>query len=133
MAEIETALVTRLKARASLVSLVGARIYPLRLPQDPILPAVTYQRIGGPREEALGSDPGFARQRIQVDTWALTYASAKAVAKQVRLALERWSDDAASPRVIDSFIERDTDLDEPDVENYRVSQDYLVIHAEEVA
>ncbi|MCK9497110.1 MAG: DUF3168 domain-containing protein [Dehalococcoidia bacterium] len=133
MAEIESALVTRLKARPSLVSLVGARIYPLRLPQSPMLPAVTYQRIGGPREEGLTADPGFARQRIQVDTWALTYASAKAVAHQVRLALERWSDDSASPRVIDSFIERDTDLDEPGVENYRVSQDYLVIHAEEVA
>lgn len=130
MAEIEEALFVRATTFAGLQALVGARFYPLRLPPNVTLPAGTYQRIGGPRFEAAGSDTGIAQQRIQVDWYAETYAEVKAVARQARLAFERWSDDAADPRVLDTYIDRDTDIDEPSVKNYRVSQDFTVLHAE---
>lgn len=138
MAEIEAAIHTRLTGFAGLSALVAARVYPMHLQQPPTLPALTYQRIGGRREGALGVDVAVY-QRMQIDIWAETYAAAKAVAKQVRLALQRWSDNAADPRVLDCTLERDTDLpvDLTAINSgsgeFRVSQDYVVLYEEDMS
>ena len=121
---------TRLTGYAGLTALIGSRVYPLKMPQKPTLPAVSYQRIDGPRESAIASDMGMAHPRMQVDCWASTYAGVKAVATQVRAALQRWSDAAASPVVLDSLLESDQDLYEAEVEIYRVSMDFIIWHRE---
>lgn len=130
MADLETVLQTRLTGYAGLAALVGTRVYPIKLPQTPTMPAVSYQRIDGPRESGIASEHGMAHPRIQVDSWASTYGGAKAVAEQVRTALERWSDATTTPVVLDSFIEGDTDLYESEVELYRVSMDFVIWHRE---
>ena len=133
MAELEQALQTRLTGFSGLSALVGTRIYPLILPQPPTLPAVTYQRISASRWSSIPGDDGVAEPRMQVDAWALTYGAAKLAAAQVRLALERWSDDASSPVVLDVFLETDQDIYEPDTDIYRVSADYRVVHREQLS
>ena len=127
MAELETVIFTQL---STLVTLASTRIYPLILPQNPTLPAVTYQRIDGPRESALSAEMGLAHPRIQVDSWGKTYASAKAVATQVRGALQRWSSEATDPVVLDCLLESDEDGYESDVNIYRVRQDWVCWHRE---
>ena len=70
---------------------------------------------------------------FQLDCYGATYPAVKAVATQVRYALERWRDGSSSPEVLDSFIERDQDLDpaeEPVPDLFRVSQDYRIAHRE---
>src|SRR4030042_5808294 len=108
MAEVETVIYTRLSGYAGLIALTSTRIYPLILPQSPTLPAVTYQRIDGPRESRFGADP-VAHPRIQVDSWAKTYAGVKAVAPQVRGALQLWSSAATDPVVMTVEIDSDED------------------------
>jgi hypothetical protein len=130
MAELETVLFTRLSTYAGLIALTSTRIYPLIMPQNPTLPAVTYQRIDGPRESAFSAEMGLAHPRIQVDSWAKTYAGAKAVATQVRTALQRWSSEAVDPVVLDCLLESDGDEYEPDANIYRVRQDWIVWHRE---
>jgi len=130
MADLETVLQTRLSTFAGFTALVGTRVYPLKLPQKPTMPAVTYQRIDGVRESGIANEHGMAHPRIQVDSWASSYGGAKAVAEQVRQALERWSDTTTTPVILDSFIDGDTDLYESDVELYRVSMDYIVWYRE---
>ena len=130
MADLETVLQTRLSTYAGLTALVGTRVYPIKLPQEPAMPSVTYQRIDGPRESGMTQEHGMAHPRIQVDSWASTYGGAKAVAEQVRTALERWSNSGTTPEILDSFIEGDTDLYESEVELYRVSMDFLIWYRE---
>ena len=127
MAELEAVIFAQL---STLVTLVSTRIYPLILPQNPTLPAVTFQRIDGPRESALSAEMGLAHPRIQVDSWGKTYASAKAVATQVRGALQRWSSEAVDPVVLDCLLESDEDGYEPDANIYRVRADYIIWHRE---
>ena len=129
MPDVETVIVTRLLAYEGLAALVGTRVYPLLLPQSPTLPAVTYQRIDAPREERFGGDP-VAYPRFQIDSWAKTYAGAKAVATQVRGALQLWRTTATDPQIMDSDIESDEDLYEPDTGLYRVRADYIITHPE---
>lgn len=130
MAELEAALLTRLTAYGDLTALISSRVYPLILPQEPTYPAVTYQRIDGPREHGMTQDHGLPHPRIQIDSWGKTYASAKAVATQVRGALQRWSDAGASPVVLDCFLESDEDGYEPEAGTYKVSQAWTIWHRE---
>ena len=130
MADLETVLYTRLANYAGLTALVSTRVYPLRLPQNPTLPAVTFQRITGSREHGMTADHGMAHPTLQVDSWGETYASARAVAVQVRTALSRWSDATTDPVVLDVFASDERDMDEADVKLFRVSQDYQIWHRE---
>ncbi len=79
---------TRLSAFPGLVALLAARVYPLLLPQEVVLPAISYQRISGVREQSLTGDSALQHPRFQFSCWAETYAEALAVAEQVRLALQ---------------------------------------------
>lgn len=130
MAELEAAIYTRLAAYEGLTALTSTRIYPLVLPQKPTYPTVTYQRMDGERESGMTAEHGMAHPHIQIDSWGKTYASAKAVATQVRGALQRWGDADASPAVLDCFLESDEDDYEPDTGVYRVRQDWLIWHRE---
>lgn len=135
MAELEAAIYTRLAAYGNLTALISTRIYPLVVAVDPtagrpIYPAVTYQRTDGPRESALASDMGLPHPTIQIDSWGKTYAGAKAVATQVRAALQRWDDSGASPAVLDCLLESDEDNYEPDAGVFRIRQDWIIWHRE---
>lgn len=71
----------------------GTRVYPLSLPQNPTLPALTYQRVSTPRDLSHDGDQGYADARVQINCWAhrspsnLGYDQAKTLADQVRVAL----------------------------------------------
>lgn len=130
MAELEAVIFTRLSTYAGLIALTSTRIYPIILPQNPTLPAVTYQRTDGPRESALGAEMGLAHPGIQIDSWGKTYASAKAVATQARAALQRWSSEITDPVVLDCLLESDGDEYEPGANIYHVRQDWTIWHRE---
>jgi hypothetical protein len=98
----------RLTGHAGLATLVGDRIYPEHLPQNPTCPAVTYFQVGGPRDHSLAGSSGLAVTRWQVDVWAPTYIEAKAVAEEVRLALDSYR--TTTMRV---FLDNEVDLPEP--------------------
>lgn len=129
MAEVEEALVTRLQAHTGLAALVSTRIYPLQRPQDGVLPCVTYQRQTSEYIECLGGTTDLAYPTIEFRAWGSTYASAKAVARQVFEALERWSSNSSTPPVQDVLpLGSSEDFDGDDV--YWVSQEFQVWYTE---
>lgn len=65
------------------------RLYPLVLPQKPDYapyPALTYRGVSRTSDFHM-EGPGLTRVRLQVDSWALTYVEAKALARAARMAL----------------------------------------------
>lgn len=80
----ETATYTALSTHVGLVALVGTRIYPIMLPQDCALPAVTYQPVDDIPQQLHGTK---SQTRMQVDVWATSYGGAATVAAQVVLAM----------------------------------------------
>lgn len=128
--ELEVALHSRLFAYSGLRALISIRIYPLILPQNPTYPAITYQRIDGPREHCISEDAGMAHPRIQIDSWGKRVGDTKAVATQVRGALQRWNDSTSSPAVLDCLLECDEDSYESETNIYRVRQDWICWYRE---
>ena len=90
MTVLEESLYSYLSTYAGLVSLISTRVYAFRIPQEATLPCMTYQRISTPRDlthDTAGAGSDLAHPRFQFDAWATTYASAKAIADQLRAAL----------------------------------------------
>lgn len=133
MATAEESLKARLGAVSGVTDLVSTRVYPVKLPQGPTLPAVTYQRISTIKESAMGNDAGISRTRFQVTCWAETYSALKGVSEAVRAALQRFQGTSGGVEVLDSFLENDMDIysgEESDFRVYGEMQDYIWIHRE---
>jgi hypothetical protein len=89
--DVEEALFSYLSTYAGLAALVGTRIYPILLPQNPTLPAVTYQMISGIDDHCISEDPDNTEARFQFTAWGTSAASARAVAKQIKKAFKNFT------------------------------------------
>lgn len=105
----EEGLFEYLDNHAGLSEEVDSRIYPLLLPQNPTLPAVTYVRISSPElhtfERAFLPHP-----RFQFDCWAESYARAKDVAAQVQAALDLYRGAMGDYTVEVSILDGERDM-----------------------
>lgn len=94
-------------ASAAVTALLGSspvRIYAFGLNDDAVIyPYAVWQNVGGAPEMYLGTKPDFDSFSLQVDVYAETVASATAVAKALRDAIEpyayitRWGDQDRDP------------------------------------
>ncbi len=125
---IEADIITHMLAVSGIAALVSDRIQPLRLDQNSALPGITLNRIGTtPQHRQEGKAQEF-ETRIQFDIWATSYKSAKAVASQVRLALDGFRGTMGSSRVDSVRFLDEIDDFEPENENVRVIQDFDFYH-----
>jgi hypothetical protein len=111
MAQLEEAIYAHLSTFAGLTALTGARIYPMRAPENVPMPLVVYQRISTVRWPVFGYvDTGLARPRIQLTAWAATATAAKTVKEQVRAALQGWHGTVAGVEILRGYIADERDL-----------------------
>jgi hypothetical protein len=85
---IEEELVRILRMAPGVAELVGNRIYNLIIPQDSLMPAIVYQAIAGNRLRSHSGSSGFAKTVFQVSCFSDDGTEAKALAEEVRKALE---------------------------------------------
>src|SRR4051812_12080900 len=97
---------------------VGERVYPLTLPQGVVLPAVTYQLVGGEGplhshgDAQDGAGPTrltFERSRVQLGCWAGSARTADVLAAEVSAAVDGftgwWGDVAIASALVDISID----------------------------
>lgn len=129
---IETGLVGFLRADPVIAAVVDARVYPLRLPQTPIYPAITYQRISTTRERPIRASAWRAQARFQVDCWADSYGVARQLGDAVRARLDGHMGDLDGADRCDLIeVINEQDMDEGIIGLYRVSLDALVVYIDQ--
>lgn len=89
----EEAVIERIK---DLNTSAGQRVYNLKLPQRPTLPAVRVQLISDPEEYHLRGGLKYGRARVQVDSYAQEDSGVDPYAQASDLADEINGDDAGS-------------------------------------
>lgn len=116
---------------SALTALVSTRLNPLRIPQESAFPAISYNLVSVvPTPTKSGhSRTDFAR--VQVNSFGTTFASATAVAAQVRAAFEAATLPSTFNGVTVQTIEFDSELQLTDDEAgfagvYQVSQDFII-------
>ena len=103
-------------ASSAVTDLVGQRIAPIQTAQNEALPNVVLTGISVVPQNHLNGAPSLDSNRVQVDIYAETYAEVRAVADACRNALEAGN----------CVMDNEFDGFEPDVSEYRVTQDFLV-------
>ena len=118
---------------AAVVALVGTRVYPKILPQNPGLPAITYQRISRVAvADNLQGAGSLARPRVQVDAWAKTDADAITVGAAVRRRLNGFRGPVTGEGDVRRIaLETNQDLYDAELLLHRHSADYFVWHEED--
>ena len=79
---------TRTLADGTVTALVGTRMYSDALPQNTIMPAITYFVVDTVPQECLTAIADVSTARIQIDCFADDRGGANSLADAVRLALE---------------------------------------------
>lgn len=114
---------------------VGDRVYPLTLPQGVVLPAVTYQLVGGEgplhshedAQEGTGpTRPTFQRSRVQLGCWAGSARDADVLAAEVSAAVDGFTGSWGDVPIASALVDMSIDDWRPDVAVYRRIIDVLV-------
>ncbi len=133
---IEQGLVAHLLADSAVNAITGNRIHPGAMPQGETQPGIVYNRISAPGDLDLGGKVPLVQVRLRVDCWHTSYSGSKTLAAAVRDALQDVG--LASPKLLGAEPvqlvhledERDLPVFEGDKRDYRVSQDWLIVHLE---
>jgi hypothetical protein len=114
---------------------VGDRIYPLTLPQGVVLPAVTYQLVGGEgplhsHGDVQGGEgpmrPTFQRSRVQLGCWGDSARAAEVLAAEVEAAVDGFTGAWGDVPIASALVEISIDDWRPDVGKYRRVIDAIV-------
>lgn len=129
----ESVIYALLTGNSGVTALVGTKVYPGRLPQNTVMPAISYELVSSNEILPINAQAGgvLLRSRVQVTVLAKSYAETKAVHEAVRKAVLFQRGLIGAVRVIS--ITRDLiGADERDDELglYMQSVDYLLIHDE---
>jgi hypothetical protein len=117
---IETDILAALEAQSTITALVGESIYPVLLPIDSPLPALTYQIVGSSSGQTL-STHGMQRIRLQIDCWATDYLTAITLRSAVAAAFDGYQDSNFTALLLSKV-----DDFEPDALQYRAMLEFYI-------
>lgn len=115
---LETEIYTALSGDTGVSHEVGDRIYPIVMPQKPVLPAVTYQRTSSEKINDLDGYCDLEKVHIMINAWGLTYDVVKRISVAIHNAInvEQTKFRAILVNRLDGY--------DPDTGLYVVSQDF---------
>lgn len=137
MTVLEEGLFSYLSTYGALVALISDRVYPLRIPQNAVMPCLTYQRISTPRiltHQTSGATGDLAHPRFQFDAWGATLAAVKAITDVLRAALNgKTGSIGTAPNAFTiqaALVEDESPEYNPETKLYRCRSDYFIWHME---
>lgn len=124
---IEAGLQKLITSNPDFSRLASGRIYPVLLPENSKFPSATYQTVGGVPLYVLAGRSGFTSMRLQVDTWAKSYAESKALAAAIVGSLDNFSGVLSDGTKVDGIQVSNTyDLYESAALLYRVFIEFAI-------
>lgn len=118
-------LYTYLQTQTGLTALVGTRIHPVRMPQEPTFPAIVITKVSKPRVTAHTGDSRLANPRYQFTCWAVKHSVAVQIAAELRISLSGFKGLMNGRRVDASLLENEIDSSDPDTGAYAQIVDYI--------
>lgn len=129
----EKVVYTLLSGTAPVTALIDAKVYPGRIPQNTVMPAVSYELVSGIEIAPINAQAGgvLLRSRVQVTVLAKTYSEVKAIHEAIRGALLFKSGLIAGVHVIGITRELiGPDERDDELGLYMQGIDYLLTHDE---
>ena len=111
--------------QTALTKLIGARIFPIHIPQNSELPAIAYNMISKPRTYSQSGDSHLVKPRIQFSCFGHRYHDVRDVADQIVIALSGFKGNMDGATIQSAFIENEVDLYESDTKIYHIPVDVI--------
>ena len=131
MASVEKSVYGKLSGTSAVTDLVSTRIYPHMARQGDSLPYVTYFIVSSVPLNASTGSTDTVQTTIQIDVWAASASSAKAIADAIFTALDGYND-ATNAVSYYTMQARRQEMDAPEDGSqrpiYRESMDWDVWH-----
>ena len=127
---LEEGILSYLANYAAVSTLVSNRVYGMVIPQKATLPCITVQRVSTPRSitmDSAGASGDLISPRFQIDAWATTQKSTKAIADAIRAGLPGHTGTTGTGITIRAAM-ADEEVPELDPETglYRTRSEYIV-------
>ncbi|WP_417848371.1 hypothetical protein [Thalassoglobus sp.] len=128
---IEADTYTFLSNQAGITNIVGTRIYPSHLPQNPTYPAMLYTLISADHITSLDDSVGMVRARVQFDVYSPSMANVVNTIEQLRQSLQKYSGSygagtCLTAKLINDFLAVEKPADGSSNWLHRKSADYLI-------
>jgi hypothetical protein len=121
MATIEDFIHNILTNTAGIAAIAGTRVYRIKMPDNPTLPAITYHTITGEHIESRDGFSNLSNPIIGIDCWARTAKAAQDLAYLLRDTLIGYSG-TYSDRTIGNVLEwSQEDLYDADTDIFHVA------------
>ena len=138
LADIRVGIRAHLLSNSDIAAIVGARVYPILIPQGGTGPCIVYSRISSNGDTHYTGPSGLAGIRVQIDCWATSVDTANTLANLVKEFLDGtsasilWGDASPAEAVIvqGMFFENMREDYDHATKMYRISADYSVWYAE---
>ena len=115
--------------------IVVKRIYPLMLPQNPTLPAITYQLISPMNLIAHNGAVGTAYCRYQINAFDDDFDGVKLLVDKIRLCMDGYKGAIGTTSTINvqaMLPDGGGDDYDPETKRFRSFRDYVIWHDEQV-
>lgn len=138
MSVIEEAIKSLLVNDAGVNAIIGGRVHPQKLPQQPVLPAISFQRITTDRVRSHDGPSGLAAPTFQFNCWASDtesksgYQQAKDLVNALRLLIDGFRGVSQGVNIRAVFVEDDRDDQDEDRVFERIMLDAVIWHEEAV-
>lgn len=123
---IEADMKTYILTLTSITDIIGARIYYQKLPEDPILPAIVYNRISSTRSRTHDGDSDLSKPRIQYSIWGSTPINVMALADAFEDEFKSFSGTAGSSTVYATIVENRLSMIDPESKFYHIPIDLMI-------
>jgi len=123
---LEADLYSYLTQHPDFIAEVSTRLFPRRLPQEPVLPAATYMRVSTRAGHDLSGPDGLPRARFQFTAWAKTPLEARRVGESLRRILDGYKGYVGTTWIDACFWAGDRDVDDNTTGRAGVANDFLV-------
>jgi hypothetical protein len=130
MKDIRPALRTFVLADGLIASMVGARMYPIVLPQGVKEDSIVYNEVSSTGDHHNEGPSGLAQVRMQIGCWSLSADGAHALGLAVKARIDGYRGPMGSVDVQGVFFETWNDLYEDSTKMFGKSADYRIWYGE---
>lgn len=123
--DLSKGLYTYLQSVTAITDIVSDRVYPQHLPQNPVLPAITYTIISEDPVHDMQGSSGLNNATIQLDGWAETDDDRRELKREIRNALDGYKGAMGSVTVQAVLLVNRFNAFDDDIENYRSINEFM--------
>jgi hypothetical protein len=126
--KIEEAVYSAMIGNINLTALVSTKMYPVKIPQNIVLPAISYHKTTDISERAMGTNMSIKTSYFQFNCWSAEYDNVRTIATALRGVFIRWRGLYSGITIYDSLREIEYEEFYPEEKRYSVTQEYRIFH-----